>query len=102
MDKEKRMFKARMVAKGYTQEKGVDYNEVFSPIAKYATIWLVYALVAIFGLVMDQMDVVTAFLYGKLDEVIYMEQPMGFVKKGQEHLVCKLLKSIYGLKQAPR
>ena len=98
----KKIFKARMVAKGFTQQKGVDYNEVFSPVAKYSTIRLLCALVAIFGLVLDQMDVVTAFLYGLLDEVIYMRQPMGFMKKGQEDLVCRLLKSLYGLKQSPR
>ena len=58
---------------------------------------MVCALVAIYGLVLDQMDVVTAFLYGLLDEVIYMRQPMGYEKKGQENLVCRLLKAIYGL-----
>jgi len=97
-----RIFKARLVAKGFTQEKGVDYNEVYSPVAKYATIRLLCVLVALFGLILDQMDVVTAFLYGSLDETIFMKQPMGYVKKGQEGLVCKLLKSLYGLKQAPR
>ena len=51
---------------------------------------------------MDQMDVVTTFLYGSLDEVIYMRQPIGYVKKGHYNLVCRLLKAIYGLKQAPR
>ena len=90
------------MAKGFTQEKGVDYNEVYSPVAKYATIRLLCVLVAIFGLVLDQMDVVTAFLYGALEEEIFMKQPMGYVKKGQENMVCKLLKSLYGLKQAPR
>ena len=98
----KKVYKARLVAKGFTQEKGVDYNEVFSPVAKYLTIRILLMLVVTFGLVLDQMDVVTAFLYGLLDEVIFMRQPMGFVKKGQENLVCKLLKALYGLKQSPR
>jgi len=97
-----KIYKARLVAKGFTQEKGVDYNEVFSPVAKYSTIRLLCSLVALFDLELDQMDVITAFLYGTLDEVIYMKQPEGFIKKGQEHLVCRLLKSLYGLKQSPR
>jgi hypothetical protein len=80
----------------------VDYNKFFSLIAKLATIQLIYALVALFGLVMDQMDVITTFLYGYLEEVIYMMQPIGFARKGKEHWVCRLLKSLYGLKQAPR
>ena len=97
-----KIYKARLVAKGFTQEKGVDYNEVFSPVAKYSTIRILCQLVVFFDLVLDQMDVVTAFLYGTLDELIFMRQPLGFVKKGQEGLVCRLLKSLYGLKQAPR
>lgn len=97
-----KIYKARLVAKEFTQEKGVDYNEVHSPVAKYATIRLLCVLVVLFGLILDQMDVVTAFLYGSLDEIIFMKQPIGFVKKSQEQLVCKLLKSLYGLKQAPR
>ena len=80
----------------------MDYNKVYFPLAKYATIQLLCVLVALFGLVLDPMDVVTAFLYGALEEEIFMRQPMGYVKKGQDHLVCKLLKSLYGLKQAPR
>src|SRR5450759_4137764 len=97
-----KIFKARFVAKGYTQEKCVDYNEVYSPVAKYATIRLLCVLIALFGLILDQMDVVTAFLYGALNETIYMRQPLGFVKKGTEDLICRLLKSLYGLKQAHR
>ena len=80
----------------------MDYNEVFAPVAKYSSIRLICAMVAMYGLLLDQMDVVTAFLYGSLDETIYMRQPLGFEKKGQEKMVCKLLKSIYGLKQSLR
>jgi hypothetical protein len=84
-EEEKKLYKDRLVAKGFTQEKSMDYNKVFSPIAKLATIRLIYALVAIFGLVMNQMDVVTAFFYGSLEEVIYMRQPIGFARKGNVH-----------------
>jgi hypothetical protein len=65
-EKDKKLHKARLVAKRYTQEKCVDYNEVFSSVAKLSTIWLICALVAIFGLILDQMDVVTTFLYKAL------------------------------------
>ena len=99
---EEKLFKSRLVVKGYTQRYGVDYTEVFSLVAKYATIRLICALVVLFDLVLDQMDVVTAFLNGTLEEVIYMKPPQGFAKKGYEHLVCRLLKTIYGLKQSPR
>lgn len=63
-----RIFKARLVARGFTQEKDVDYKEVFYPVAKYATICLICALVVIFDLVMDQMNVVTTNLYRYLEE----------------------------------
>ena len=89
------------MAKGFTQEKGV-YNEGFAPVAKYISMRLICAILAMSSLLLDQMDVVTAFLYGSLDETIYMRQPLGFEKKGQEKMVCKLLKSIYGLKQSRR
>ncbi len=97
-DQGEKIFKARLVAKGFTQRKGVDYNEVFSPVIMMATLRLLMALVVLFDLFMDQMDVVTTFLYGLLDEVIFMRQPEGFAKRGREHLVCRLLKSLYGLK----
>ncbi|CAM6094110.1 unnamed protein product [Calypogeia fissa] len=101
-EQEEKIFKARLVVKGFTQRKGIDYFDVFSSMVMLSTIRLLMALVVLFDLEMDQMDVVTTFLYGLLDELIFMRQPLDFVKKGKEHLVCKLLRSLYGLRQSPR
>lgn len=90
------------MAKGYTQRPGVDYKETFSPVSRKDSLRIIMALYAHFDLELHQMDVKAAFLNGNLDEVIYMKQPEGFVVDGQEHLVCRLKKSIYGLKQASR
>nr|MCH9869688.1 hypothetical protein [Serratia marcescens] len=95
-------YKARLVVKGYGQQKGIDFEEIFSPVVKMSSIRIALALVASLGLHMEQMDVKTAFLHGDLEEDIYMEQPEGYEVKGKEKLVCKLKKSLYGLKQAPR
>ena len=95
-------FKARLVVVGYTQKKGIDYFDTYSPVTKIATIRSLIALSAIRGLIIHQMDVKTAFLNGDLEEEIYMEQPEGLVITGQENKVCKLRKSLYGLKQAPK
>ncbi|RVW63464.1 Retrovirus-related Pol polyprotein from transposon TNT 1-94 [Vitis vinifera] len=95
-------FKARLVAKGFTQKEGIDYKDTFSPVSKKDSLRIIMALVAHFDLELHQIDVKTAFLNGNLDEDIYMEQPEGFAKKGNEHLVFKLKKSIYGFKQASR
>ena len=78
------------MAKGYTQKECVDYEEIFSPIMRFASVRLILAIVANLNLELYQMDVKTAFLNGELDEEIYMDQPIGFVTKGQEHKVCKL------------
>lgn len=80
----------------------MDYNETFSPVSSKDSIRIILALVAHCNLELHQMDVKTAFLNSDLDENIYMEQPLGFVEEGKDHLVCKLGKSIYGLKQASR
>ncbi|KAJ0899334.1 putative RNA-directed DNA polymerase [Helianthus annuus] len=93
-------YKARLVAKGYTQKEGIDYQETFSPVSRKDSLRIVMALIAHFDLKLHQMDVKTAFLNGDLDEDVYMKQPEGFKPEGQEHLVCKLKKSIYVLKQA--
>ncbi|GKV41223.1 hypothetical protein SLEP1_g48789 [Rubroshorea leprosula] len=95
-------YKARLVFKGFSQKKGVDFSEIFSPIVKMSSIKVVLGLAACLDLEVEQMDVKTAFLHGDLDEEIYMEQPEGFKVKGKEDFVRKLKKSLYGLKQAPR
>ncbi|CAM8991569.1 unnamed protein product [Rhodiola kirilowii] len=95
-------YKARLVAKGYAQQHGIDYNEVFAPVARWDTIRMLLALAAQNGWVLYQLDVKSAFLHGELSEDVYVEQPQGFVQAGKEDKVYKLSKALYGLKQAPR
>ena len=95
-------FKARLVAKGYAQKYGIDYDEIFSPVVRFSSIRFLLAFTVQHGFPIHEIDVETAFLNGKLDEEIYMQQPEGYVKPGEEHLVCKLEKSLYGLKQLSR
>ena len=95
-------YKARLVAQGFTQKNGIDYDETFSPVVRFESIRTIIALAAKYKLRLHQIDVTTAFLNGTLEEDIYMKQPEGFEVEGKEHMVCKLKKSIYGLKQSPR
>jgi len=95
-------FKARLVAKGYSQTEGIDYNEIYSPVVKHRSIRTILALCAHFDWELDQMDVKTAFLYGDLEEQIFMQQPEGFEVGSKGEKVCLLHKSLYGLKQSPR
>jgi len=92
--------KARLVAKGFSQVEGIDYDQVFSPVVRFETVRIMFALAALNGWHISGLDVKTAYLYGKLDEEIYMEQPEGFKIKGQERKVLRLRRAIYGLKQA--
>lgn len=94
-------YKARLLAKGYLQEAGIDYQETFSPMAKQPTIRVLLSLALHCKWTTKQFDVSNAFLHGILDEEVYMHQPQGFVDPNNPHLVCKLHKALYGLKQAP-
>ncbi|KAK1433672.1 hypothetical protein QVD17_10587 [Tagetes erecta] len=94
--------KARLVAKGYCQRRGIDYAEIYAPVARMDTIRLMLAIAAQRGWFVYQMDVKSAFLHGTLDEEVYVQQPQGYVVKGSEQKVLKLHKALYGLKQAPR
>ena len=95
-------YKARLVLKGFDQKQGIDFDEIFSPVVKMCSIRVILGLVASMNLELEQLDVKTTFLYGDLDEEIFMEQPKGFKVKRKENMVCKLKKSLYGLKQAPQ
>ncbi|KAM0925571.1 hypothetical protein ACQ4PT_004106 [Festuca glaucescens] len=94
--------KARLVAKGYVQRQGVDYEEVFAPVARLETVRLLLALAAQEDWKVHHMDVKSTFLNSDLTEEVYVEQPIGYEKKGEEEKVYKLKKALYGLKQAPR
>ena len=91
-----------MVAKGYTLEEGIDYEDTFSPVVRIISVRLILAIVAHMDLELYQMDVKTAFCNGELDKEIYMDQSLCFESKRQERKVCKFQRSIYDLKQASR
>ena len=80
----------------------MNYFDTYSPISRITSIRMLIAIAALNNMEIHQMDVKIAFLNGELDEEVYMDQPEGFVVKGQKHKVCKLVKSLYGLKQAPK
>ena len=94
--------KARLVAKGFLQKAGIDYGEVYTPVARIETVRLVVALATNEDWSLHQLDVKSAFLNGPLEEEVYVQQPIGFVQETDKHKVYKLNKALYGLKQAPR
>ncbi|GJW86376.1 putative ribonuclease H-like domain-containing protein [Tanacetum coccineum] len=94
--------KARLVAQGYRQEEGIDYDEVFAPVARIEAIKIFLAFASYMGFIVYQMDVKSAFLYGTIDEEVYVSQPPGFVDPKFPKKVYKVVKALYGLHQAPR
>jgi len=96
-------FKARLCARGFLQQEGIDFKETFSPVVRYDSLRVLLAIIAAKNLEVMQFDVQTAFLYGELEETIFMEIPEGLkVKEDPRNVACKLERSLYGLKQAPR
>ncbi|KAL0458338.1 UNVERIFIED_CONTAM: hypothetical protein Slati_0461000 [Sesamum latifolium] len=99
-DGEVTAFKARLVARGYTQRPRIDFEETYSPVAMAKFIRILLAIAAWYDYEIWQMDVKTAFPNGFVEEEIYMDQPEGFTTVGEQQKVCRLQRSIYGLKQA--
>ena len=95
-------YKARLVAQGFSQKKGIDYNETFAPTMHIKTMRILLALAARDNLRAYQYDISTAFLHASLSEEVYVRQPPGHVVKGKENWVYKLRKAMYGLKNAPK
>jgi hypothetical protein len=94
--------KAMLVAQGFRQEEGIDYDEVFAPVARIEAIRLFLAFASYMGFVVYQMDVKSAFLYGNIEEEVYVTQPKGFEDPQNPKKVYKVVKALYGLHQAPR
>eukprot|EP00253_Pinus_taeda_P004417 PITA_04417 len=99
-DESAKKFKARFVAGGFSQKEGVDYDEIFAPVARYTIIRSIIALTASQGWNLHQMDVKIAFLHGSIKEEVNVEQLEGFEVHDRESHVCSLKEALYGLKQA--
>ena len=84
------------------KKEGIDYDDIFAPVARYTTIRSIIVLAATQGWSLHQMDVKTTFLHGAIKQEVYVEQPLGFEVQDHDTHVCKLKKALYGLKQAPR
>ena len=95
-------YKARLVARGYTQTYGIDYQETFAPVAKLNTISILISLAVNLDWQLNQYDIKNAFLHGDLKEEIYMDCPLAYEGMSNSRKVCKLQKALYGLKQSPR
>ena len=89
-------YKARLVEKCYSQVPGIDFGDIFSPVAKVTYIRLLLSAIDAFDFEVEKMDVKTSFLHGDLEEEIYMKQPEGFMVKGKKELVCMLKKLCMG------
>ncbi|GJS15854.1 putative ribonuclease H-like domain-containing protein [Tanacetum coccineum] len=94
--------KARLVAQGFRQEEGIDYDEVFAPVARIEAIRLFLAFASYMGFTVYQMDIKSAFLYGTIKEEVYVHQPLCFVDHAHPNKVYKVIKALYGLHQASR
>jgi hypothetical protein len=94
--------KAILVAQGYTQVEGLDYDETFAPVARLEAIRILLAYATSHNIKLYQMDVKSAFLNGKINELVYVKQPPSFEDSKKPNHVYKLSKALYGLKQAPR
>ena len=94
--------KARLVARGFVQREGIDFEEVFAPVARMESVRLLLALAAAKDWGVHHLDVKSAFLNGELAEEVYVKQAPGFQVKGEERKVLRLQKALYGLRQAPR
>jgi len=98
MDGSVERYKAHLVARGFTQQEGIDYSETFSPVVKHATVRLVFSIVVSRNWKVHQLDIHNAFLNGVLTKEVYMKQPPVFVDSALSSHVCLLHKSLYGLK----
>nr|GEU62372.1 putative ribonuclease H-like domain-containing protein [Tanacetum cinerariifolium] len=94
--------KVRLIAQGHRQEEGIDYDEVFAPVVRIEAIRLFLAFASYMGFIVYQMDVKSTFLYGRIDEEVYVTQPKGFVDPQHPKKVYKVVKALYGVHQAPR
>ena len=94
------LWEGQLVARDYLQVEGINFNKLFSPVVYFESVRLILALSALEDYYCTSVDVKNAYLYGKLDEKIYMKQPEGFIARGQENKVICLQHALYGLKQA--
>ena len=95
-------YKARFVARGFSQKEGVDYEETFALVARNTSIRAIMVVATKMGWKLHQMDINTVFLNGVVEEKVYVEKPQGFETHDRKTHLCNLKKSLYDLKQAPR